>query len=294
MLVVTGPTGNVGSEVTHLLCGGTYPKPYRIAAHSPHKIKACYGDQVPVVPFDYDDRAGWKMVLDGVSTLFLIFPLPTPRTAETRITPFVDAAKRAGAQHIVYLSVPGADREKVIPHYHTERHIEASGIPYTILRASFFMQNLCRGLSTYGVDIIEHNEIFIPAGSDKTTFVDARDVARVALKIFQNPELHRNKAYLLTGRERLDFDAVATIFSEVMGRPIRYRNPSSPHFWLRLGRRGVKWDVIAFMTIIYTLTRTGKNEPLSDEMVQLLDRPPTTMRQFVTENLYRWEQQIWT
>lgn len=87
---------------------------------------------------------------------------------------------------------------------------------------------------------------------------------------------------------------VAAIFSEVMGCPIRYRNPSYPHFWLRPWRRGVKWDVIAFMTIVYTLTRTGKNEPMSDEMARLLGRSPTRMQQFVAENLYRWEQRVWT
>lgn len=294
MLVVTGPTGNVGAEVTQLLAGGAYTGPYRVAAHNPPKLKKLYGDHLPVVPFDYDRREGWAAVLDGVSTLFLIFPLPTPRTAETRIKPFVDAAKEAGAKHIVYLSVPGADREKVVPHYHTERHIEASGIPYTILRASFFMQNLCRGLSTHGVDIVERGEIFIPAGKGKTTFVDSRDVARVAVDIFHDPGAHGKRSYLLTGSERLDFYEVAAIFSEVMGRPIRYRNPSYPHFWLRLWRRGVKWDVIAFMTIVYTLTRTGKNEPMSDEMARLLGRAPTPMRQFVAENLYRWEQRAWT
>jgi uncharacterized protein YbjT (DUF2867 family) len=294
MLVVTGPTGNVGAEVTQLLAGGAFNGSYRVAAHSPHKITGRYGDHVPVLPFDYDRREGWDAVLDGVSTLFLIFPLPTPRTVETRIKPFVDAAKRAGAQHIVYLSVPGADREKVVPHFHSERHIEASGIPYTILRASFFMQNLCRGLSTHGVDIVEHDEIFIPAGKGKTTFVDARDVARVAVDVFHDPAAHRNRSYLLTGNERLDFYEVAAIFSEVMGRPIRYVNPAYPHFWLRLWRRGVKWDVIAFMTIVYTLTRSGKNEPMSDEMARLLGRTPTPMRQFVAENLYRWEQRIWT
>jgi uncharacterized protein YbjT (DUF2867 family) len=294
MLVVTGPTGNVGAEVTHLLAGGAYDRPYRVAAHNPHKIQQLHGDHVPVVPFDYDRRDGWGAVLDGVSTLFLIFPLPTPRTVKTRMKPFIDAAVRAGAKHIVYLTVPGADREKVVPHYHTERHIEAGGVPYTFLRASFFMQNLCRGLSTHGIDIVERDEIFIPAGKGKTTFVDARDVARVAVDIFQNPIAHRNKAYLLTGSERLDFNEVADAFSEVMGRRIRYRNPSYPSFWLRLWRRGVKWDVIAFMTIVYMLTRTGKNEPMSDELARLLGRPPTQMRQFVAENLYRWEQRVWT
>ena len=73
---------------------------------------------------------------------------------------------------------------------------------------------------------------------------------------------------------------MAEILAEVLGRPIRYAAPSLPAFWLRMARRGVAADVIFFMTIVYTLTRTGRNEPLTDELPRLLGRPGTTMRAF--------------
>lgn len=294
MLVVTGPTGNVGAELVQLLIEHRGELPFRIAAHSPERIKARYGADVPCVAFDYDDPAGWSAVLAGIQTLFLLFPLPHPRTVNTRMKPFIDAAVRAGCQHIVYISVPGADASRVIPHYHVEQHIRESGVGYTFLRPSYFMQNLCRRISTHGVDIATRGEMFIPAGKGRTSFIDARDVARVALRVLGEPQAHRGAIYTLTGAERLDFYQVAAIFSDLLDRPIRYVRPSLPRFWYRMWRRGVAWDVILFMTIVYTLTRTGRNEPLTEQLPPLLGRPATTMRQFVADERWRWLTQTWT
>jgi len=229
-----------------------------------------------------------------VSTLFLLFPLPRPRTVETRMKPFIDAAYREGCRHVVYLSVPGADAFKVVPHYGVERHIEGTGLAHTFLRSSYFMQNLCRRISTHGVDIAERGEVFIPAGGGGISFVDARDVAAVALEVFREPAAHANKAYTLTGPERLDFYEVARVLSEVLERPIRYASPSFPRFWYRLGRRGVSSDILVFMTIVYWLTRAGRNEPLTDELPALLGCPPTDLRQFAKDNRWRWETRTWT
>lgn len=294
MLVVTGPTGNVGAEIVQLLATQPPSYPFRIAAHSPARLTASYGAALPVCRFDYDDRSTWPAVLADIRTLFLLFPLPHPRTVNTRMKPFIDAAVGAGCQHIVYVSVPGADASRVIPHAHVEQHIKDSGVGYTVLRPSYFMQNLCRHISTHGVDIAAHGEIFIPAGNGRTSFIDSRDVARVALDVFAQPERHRSQIYTLTGAERLDFREVAAILSDVLGRPIRYTRPSLPRFWARMWRRGVTWDTILFMSIVYSLTRAGRNEPLTDELPRLLGRPATSMRQFAAAYRWRWETRDWT
>jgi len=294
VFVVTGPTGNVGAELTRLLVERPDAPAYRIAAHDPDRIRAQHGPDVPVARFDYDDRRTWPAVLDGVTALFLLFPLPSPRAVRTRMTPFVDAAVAAGCRHIVYVSVPGADRLRFVPHYQVERHIEASGAAPTFLRCSYFGQNLIRRISTHGVDIAERGEVFIPAGNGRTTFLDARDVAEVALLAVQKPDEFRGTAHTLTGPERLDLDEVAAILSEVLDRPIRYARPSLPQFWDRLRRRGVTWDTLLFMTIVYTLTRTGRNEPVTDELPRLLGRPARTFRQFAQDHRDRWLTRTWT
>jgi uncharacterized protein YbjT (DUF2867 family) len=294
MLVVTGPTGNVGAELMQLLVEKKDQIRFRVAAHNPVKLRQQLGEGFEICPFDYDDRTTWPAVLKDIETLFLLFPVPQPRTVQTRMKPLIDAARQAGCKHIVYISVPGADRFKVVPHYQVERHVEASGASFTFLRSSFFMQNLCRGISTHGVDITEHNEIFIPAGRGRTSFIDSRDVAAVALDAIMHPEVHANQAYVLSGAERLTFDDVAEQFTQVFGRRIRYARPSYFQFWSRMRARRVPIDVIGFMTIVYTLTRLGLNEPLTDTLPKLLKRPPTSMRQFIQDNVWRWETQTWT
>ncbi|MFM2042742.1 MAG: hypothetical protein RLY86_1318 [Pseudomonadota bacterium] len=282
MIVITGPNGNVGTELVRMMAAQT-ELPFRIAAHSPDKIRRLYGADVQAVKFDYADRGTWAGVLAGISTLFLLFPLPHPRTARTWMVPFVEAAKAAGVRHIVYVSVPGADTLKMVPHYTVERAIEATGVPYTILRASYFAQNLVRDITTHSVDIAKYGEIFIPAKGGKTSFIDSRDMASVAIDVFRHPDRHANRAYVLTGPEPLDFHQVAAMLTEELGRPVRYADPSMPRFWWRMHRRGVPFDTLFFMTIVYGLTRGGKNAPMTDTLPRLLGRPATGMRQFIRD-----------
>lgn len=297
LILLTAPTGNVGAQVVkRMIEGQTQPDalPFRIGAHNPDKLRRQYGDDSPVMPFDFSDRSTWDAVLDGIDRVFLVYPLPQPRTIRTWMTPFIDELARRKIVHLVYLDVPSAKDQRIVPHYHVERHIEASGIPYTFLRASYFMQNLCRGLSTHGVDIADHDEIFVPAGDGKITFLDARDVAEVAINILRDPEPHRNQAYTLAGPENLDMTTTARIFTDVFGRPIRYADPNTLAFVWRMFRRHVKWDVILFMTLVYGVTRGGKSSDFSPDLERLLGRPPTTMRQFVTEEKWRWDTRTWT
>jgi uncharacterized protein YbjT (DUF2867 family) len=286
MILVTGPNGNVGTELVAQLAA-RQTLPFRVAAHSPEKIAQRYGASAPYVRFDFNDQASWSPALEGVTVLFLLFPLPHPRTAKAWMVPFVEAAAKAGVGHIVYLSVPGADTQKAVPHHTVENAIKASGVPYTILRASFFAQNMCRDITTHAVDVARHDEIFVPAGNGRTSFIDSRDVAEAAIGIMADPGPHAGKSYLLTGPETLDYDEVAKIFSEELGRPIRYARPSLFAFWRRVGPR-VTWDTLFFMSIVYTLTRFGKNAPLSDTLPRLLGRPARTMRDFVRDHRSRF------
>jgi hypothetical protein len=70
--------------------------------------------------------------------------------------------------------------------------------------------------------------------------------------------------------------------------------PRGDRFWYRLSRRGVPWDSLLFMTIVYTLTRTGRNEPMTDELPRLLGRPPRDLRRWAEDARWRWEQRAWT
>lgn len=287
MILVTGPNGNVGTELTLLLTRQTALN-YRIASRHPEALGRQFGSNVPAIKFDFLDHSTWNRALADVQSLFLLFPLPHPRIAKQHMVPFVFAAARAGVKHIVYLSVPGADKYSVIPHFHTEKAVKESGVDYTIIQAAYFAQNLTRDIATHWVDIAKYDEIYIPAKNGKHSFIDARDVGEAALNVIAKPERHRNRTYLITGPESLTFGEVAQIMTEELGRPIRYANPSLPAFWWRMHRRGVTGDVLFFMCVTYLLGRYGKNAPMTDELRSLLTRPAFTMRDFVRSFCDKW------
>jgi nucleoside-diphosphate-sugar epimerase len=126
------------------------------------------------------------------------------------------------------------------------------------------------------------DEVVVPAGKGRTSFVDSRDVAEVAVKVMRDPAPHAGRAYVLTGPECLDYYQVAAIFTEVLGRPIAYREPSFLRFWRTVGPR-VTWDTLLFMTGVYWITRRGGNETMTTALSELLGRSPRTMRDFVAD-----------
>lgn len=293
MIVITTPSGTVGSEVVKLLTTHTPVLPFRVVTRNISKIQQQYGEQIDVVRCDFDEPDSWPAALKDIRILFLVVPKPQPKLIRERIQPFIDAAIQAGCQHIIYQSVPHADKQKMLPHYALERYIETTNVSYTMLRPSYFMQNLCGKNSTHGVDIATRHEIFIPAGRGRISFIDTYDVAEAVVKVCERPDEHLNKGYLLTGPQSLDLFAVARIFSDVLEEPVHYTNPSIPRFWSRMKQRGVPLDLLLFMIAEYTFIRFGQGGFLSDDLEKLLGRKPTAVQEFVVKNRERWLKQEW-
>lgn len=289
MLVITGPSGNVGQQLVDVL-ERDHRGPWRVACRHPDRFAAGRG-----VAFDFFDRTTWPAALSGVDVLFLLFPLPGNRAARDAIIPFIEAAERAGCRHVVYVSVIGVDRARFIPHHRVESALLGSSMSCTLLRCSFFMQNLHRAISTHGDDIVDHDELFIPAGRGKTTFIDARDAAEVAALAMTGPsEEHADRVYRLTGPRPIAMSEVADELSRVLGRRIRYANPSLIRFARRLRRREVGWDTVGFMCAVYTLTKLGFNQQVTDDVQQMLGRAPRTLSTFLEESTWRWTDRAWT
>ncbi len=294
MLLITGPSGNVGHELVEALIAQPPGRPWRVASRHPERLRDQVGSAAQVCRFDFFDRGTWPETLQDVDTLFLLFPLPGNRAAREAVIPFIAAAEAAGCRHVVYVSVFGADRARFIPHYKVEAALRASSMSSTLLRCSFFMQNLHRSISSHGTDIVERGELFIPAGGGATSFIDARDAADVAAVALIDPAGHRDVVYHLTGPAALTMTEVASELTEVLGYSVTYTRPGLVRFAARLRRRGVGWDAIGFMAAVYTLTRFGKNQPITGEVQQLLGRPPRTLMQFLRDSAWRWRQRDWT
>lgn len=279
---MTGATGTVGSEVVRLLREEGHP--VRAATRNIESVDSRLKDGlVERVRFDFARPETYRPALQGVTQLFLVRP---PAISDTKryINPAIDAAKQAGVEHVVFLSLLGAEKNPVVPHRKIETYLEASGLAYTFLRASFFMQNLS---TTHREEIRDRSEVFVPAGRGKTSFVDARDIAAVAVKTLTEP-WHGGRSCPLTGDEALDYGEVARTLSEVLGREVVYADPSIPRFVARMRKRGFPWDFILVMVGICTTARLGLAAGVTPDTARLLDRAPTTMREFAEDHADLW------
>jgi uncharacterized protein YbjT (DUF2867 family) len=279
-ILVTGASGNVGGPLVHLLAGG--PRRVRAAVRDTRERRAVL-EGVEYAPLDLMQPATYAPALEGVSRLFLMRP---PAISDTKryLNPLIDAARAAGVGQIVFLSLLGADRNPVIPHHAVELHLEQAGVPYTLLRAGFFMQNLS---TTHRADIAERGELLVPAGDGRTAFIDTRDIAAVAARVLSEPG-HAGQAYPLTGAESLSYHDVATIMSAELGRPIAYRQPSMLRFARAMRARGIAASYIAVMLGIYLTTRLDMAAAVDATAERLLGRPPIAMRQFVRDYRQLW------
>jgi uncharacterized protein YbjT (DUF2867 family) len=284
MILVTGATGNVGGPLAKLL--HEQGQPLRAAVSSPSSVRKLPDPAIPWAVLDFEDPQTYAAAFAGVDRLFLMRP-PQMADVARSIQPVIDYATAVGVRHIVFLSLIGAEKNKVVPHAKIEELLQRGPAAYTLLRAGFFMQNLS---TTHREDIVEYDDVFVPAGKGKTAFVDARDLAAVAA-LALTQEGHENKAYPLTGSEAIDYGTVAAILSEVLGRRIGYSDPSPLTFGWRMRQRGGAWGYIGVMTAIYTTTRLGMAATVHPDLGNLLGRPPITFRQFAEDEAAVWAKQ---
>lgn len=270
MILITGAGGLVGREVAKALQG----HPVRLGVH---------GAREAGIRFDFLDPSTFGPALDGVDRVFLLRP-PQLARAEAHFGPFVETMKAAGVRQVVFLSVRAAERSRLLPHHHIERLIESSGLGWTHLRPSDFMQNF---ITVNRGDIARRGEIVAPAGRGKTGFVDVRDVGAAAAVVLTE-EGHLGEAYTLTGPAALGLDEVAAILSEVLERRIVYRPIGALRYTLRTWRGGTALPVAVVSTVVHTIARLGFAAEVTPDLELLLGRPATAFRDFARDHADAW------
>jgi uncharacterized protein YbjT (DUF2867 family) len=290
-ILITGAGGNVGTATVNAL------RQSRPTTSSIPTIVAGVLDVVKsrqsfptrpdrFVTLDFANPATFGPALAGVERVLLVRP-PQLADVDRYFRPFIEAMQSAQIKQVVFLSLEGVDKNSLTPHHKIEQLIRASGLYYTMLRPGFFMQNLS---TTHRAEIRDRSEIYIPAGQGRTNFVDVADIGAVAALTLLDPDAHRNRAYTLTGPAALTYGEVAQILTEVLGRPIRYRNPSIPAFvWRRWRTDHEKIGFVLIMVALYTVARLGQAGTLTDELARLLGRPARTLRQFAEETKGVWQ-----
>lgn len=217
MILITGATGNNGTEILKLLTACDVP--VRAMVHGPDRTEAVKAPNVQVVEGDFDHPDTLLATLEGVERAFLL--TNSTERAEAQRLAFVEAARQSGVAHLVKLSQIHADKDSPVRflRYHAavEAAIQASGIAYTFLRPNLYMQ----GLLSFRSTIKDKNAFYAAAGDAKVSMVDVRDIAEVAVAALTGPG-HEGKTYDLTGPQALTHAEAAEHLSTTLGRTINF------------------------------------------------------------------------
>ncbi len=287
-VLVTGPTGNVGLEVTKKLVAagrsvrGLLRDPGRGASVL---TDAGVTESVDLIGYDFLKGPPSLKVFEEVSQLFLLRP-PAIADVERHIFPFLYAARRAGVRHVVFLSVMGAQFAPFIPHRRVEKKIEHLAFDFDFIRPGFFMQNLDTAFSEF---IREDDEIVAPAGKGKTSFVDARDVGEAGALLLLRPGRGR-RTHEVTGPEAMDYYEVAELLGDALGREIRYPRPSPGEFRRRALDRGWDPDYVKVVNRLFLTVRLRLAHRVTDTLPPLLGRAPRRMTDYIDDYQTCWQK----
>ncbi|KAB3530776.1 SDR family oxidoreductase [Alkaliphilus pronyensis] len=278
-ILITGASGNVGRYVVEALIN--MGESVVAAGTNVEKLKDIFENRVEVVKFDFEDEKTFDNALKGVNRVFLMRPPHLGKPED--IYPFVDSMKSHSIELVSFLSLMGVEKNPIPPHHKIEKYIEKLGIPYAHIRPGFFMQNLS---GIHSVEIKEKNEIFIPAGNSKTSFIDAADIGLAIAALLHQPEKYKNTAHTITGPEALDYYEVANILSSVTGKKIVYKKPSFLRYRsYYINKRGLDKNYVNVTVALYFMTRMGTAKKVTNGFYELTGRKPRTFYDFARDNI---------
>ncbi|MCX7867173.1 SDR family oxidoreductase [Limisphaera sp. VF-2] len=277
-ILVTGSTGNLGRAVVAALATGGFQ--VRAAARDPGKLGSHPG--VEPVRFVYEQPDTHAPALSGVDGLFLIAP-PLDPEAAAKLNPVIDLARRSGVRRVVLTSALGVDAVEEAPLRRVERHLMASGLPFTILRPNFFMENFSTG---FLAPMVRQGGIWLAAGDGKTSFISVEDIAAVAVAVFRKDSPPRECN--LTGPEALDHAEVAAILSRVTGRSITYHALTEEQMLENFRRAGLPEGAVQYAANLYRAVRAGHAARITPDVEQVSGRKPMTFREFAQRKAAAW------
>ena len=285
-VLVTGATGTVGGElVKALLQRGAHVRALTRKQHKP----GTFPGAVEIALGDLSDPVSVAEALRGVDKLFLLIG-NVPDEFTQALTAY-GLAKKAGLKHVTYLSVFKADQFLDVPHFAAkhvvEQAIRVGGVPYTILRPGYFVQNERRlkpvltGPGVYPV----------PAGNQGLAVVDVRDIAEVAAASLTE-EGHQGKTYDLVSSEMLTGPAAAATWSKLLGKKITYAGHGDfDAFEAQLRKTGspswIAYD-IRVMFQGYVERGFSNTEDQTARFAALLGHQPRTYSSFAEELAKEW------
>lgn len=269
-VLVIGSTGTTGSRVAAALRDQGVAT--RLATRTP-----VTADQVR---FEWADRASHAPALHGVSAVYLVAPVgvsdPVPQ-----VEPFLDTAGATGVRRVVQLSssaLPEGSPGLGAVH----RLVRATMPEWAVLQPSWFMQNFT---GDHGVAHgVRAGEIVTATGAGRVAFVDAGDIAAVAVSALTDAVPH-NTEHILTGPEALSYAAAAAIVAEVTGMPVQHRSVTADELARHLTEQGMAPDFAGVLAALDADISAGSEDRVTDTVERLTGKPARSFREFVASTL---------
>ncbi len=256
ILVLNG-TGKAGRRVAERLT----------ARGLPVRIGSRYGEP----RFDWEDRSTWAPALEGVGPAYVSHRLDAiPGSAET-LGSFAELAVESGVSRLVLMSGRG-EEESV----RGAQAVRDSGADLTVLHSTWFAQNFSED---YMLDFVLSGEVALPAGDTPDPFVDADDVADVAVAALTD-DRHIGEVYELTGPRLLTFAEAVEEISRAVGREVRYVPISIEEHEAAAAEQGVPGETIDLLTHLFSEILDGRNARLADGVQRALGREPRDFADF--------------
>ena len=281
LILVTGATGTVGSEVVQQLIAGGHR--VRALVRDPAKA-AKFGAGLEVVKGDLAKPETLGPAFAGIDKAFVLARAAGPEFMELEGNAF-DAAKKAGVKHVVKLSGNSgiATYLSKAPlgkwHREGERRLRELGVAWTILRPGFFNSNLIE----FG--IIRQGGLFFPVGDGKEAPIDPRDIAAVAVKALTTSG-HEGKIYELTGPELLSFAEVVQKVSTITGKPLKFVDVPEATWRQQMLSAGAPPPVVESLLCYFAEgIKAGRTNHLTPTVAELLGRPAGTLEQWAKDHI---------
>ena len=269
MILVTGATGNVGSEAVRLLAARA--EPVRALVRSRDRAP---GGAVEIAVGDFDSPSSLRQALHGVDTVVLVSPaVPAQEIA------VIDAAVDAGVGHVVKISSKASDDspvERRRGQARIEAHLLASGIGHTLLRPNGYQQNLL----ALAPSVRATQGFIMSAGDGQVGMTDARDVAAVAVEVARAPAAHAGRTYWPTGPGLVTYGDIADTLTELLGHPVEYRRVTPDEHRDAMLAAGLPRPVAESNAQAFALIAEGDAAWITDDVHTVTGRAPRTVRDF--------------
>lgn len=276
-VLVTAATGVLGKAIVE--AGMKAGLPLRQGVRDLTKANS----SVEAVRLDYADATTIAPALAGASAMILMAP-PLDSDAPAKLAPVVEAAKTGGIRHIVLISAFGVNHNEQAPLRIVEHLVMNSGIPFTILRPNFLMENFSEGFLAPAIR--KDHAIYLAAGDGKTSFISARDVATAAVTVLLRSRT--DIALDLTGPAALDHNEAAAVVSQASGQTVTYHSLTEEAMLHGARSTGMPEPVVGYMGALYAVVRAGFAAPVTNDFETLTGRAPMSFENFAHAAAHAW------